>query len=111
MLPFDNDDILDESDDEDLKNDPVCQMDVKVRPSQWLLSYLPLKELSVDALDIVLQRVRSQKHKQLQERHRSDDRRGDDGCYQSCAVNSGVVMFDWIMTVRPLDVCVNTIQV
>ena len=30
-LPFDNDDLLEAADDEDLKNDPVSQMDMKVR--------------------------------------------------------------------------------
>jgi len=30
-MAFDNDDILDDSDDEDLKNDPVSQMDMQVR--------------------------------------------------------------------------------
>lgn len=31
---FDNDDVLDEDDDEDLRNDPVSQMDMRVRLSQ-----------------------------------------------------------------------------
>lgn len=30
-LPFDNDDLLEAADDEDLKSDPVSQMDMKVR--------------------------------------------------------------------------------
>jgi len=30
-MAFDNDDVLDDSDDEDLKNDPVSQMDMQVR--------------------------------------------------------------------------------
>jgi hypothetical protein len=29
-MAFDNDDILDDSDDEDLKNDPVSQIDMQV---------------------------------------------------------------------------------
>jgi len=29
-MAFDNDDVLDDSDDEDLKNDPVSQMDMQV---------------------------------------------------------------------------------
>jgi importin-9 len=29
-IAFDNDDVLDDSDDEDLKNDPVSQMDMQV---------------------------------------------------------------------------------
>ncbi|EEB87507.1 hypothetical protein MPER_15122, partial [Moniliophthora perniciosa FA553] len=29
-MAFDNDDILDDSDDEDLKNDPISQMDMQV---------------------------------------------------------------------------------
>ena len=32
-LPFDNDDLLEAADDEDLKNDPVSQMDMKV----WIM--------------------------------------------------------------------------
>lgn len=30
-VAFDNDEILDDNDDEDLKNDPISQMDMKVR--------------------------------------------------------------------------------
>lgn len=30
-IPFDNDEVLDDSDDEDLKNDPVSQIDLQVR--------------------------------------------------------------------------------
>lgn len=30
-MAFDNDDVLDDSDDEDLKSDPVSQMDMQVR--------------------------------------------------------------------------------
>lgn len=29
-MAFDNDDILDDSDDEDLKNDPISEMDMQV---------------------------------------------------------------------------------
>ena len=29
-MAFDNDDVLDDSDDDDLKNDPVSQMDMQV---------------------------------------------------------------------------------
>jgi len=29
-MAFDNDEVLDDSDDEDLKNDPVSQMDMQV---------------------------------------------------------------------------------
>jgi hypothetical protein len=32
-MAFDNDDILDDNDDEDLKNDPISQMDMQVCPS------------------------------------------------------------------------------
>lgn len=41
-MAFDNDEILDDNDDEDLKNDPVSQMDMQVsciyqcRPTFWL---------------------------------------------------------------------------
>jgi len=35
-MAFDNDDVLDDSDDEDLKNDPVSQMDMQVH----LVSFL-----------------------------------------------------------------------
>lgn len=31
-MAFDNDDVLDDSDDEDLKSDPVSQMDMQVGP-------------------------------------------------------------------------------
>ena len=30
-VKFDNDDVLDDDDDEDLKNDPISQMDMQVR--------------------------------------------------------------------------------
>jgi hypothetical protein len=36
-VAFDNDDPLDDSDDEDLKNDPVSQMDMQVRTGLILL--------------------------------------------------------------------------
>lgn len=29
-MAFDNDDVLDDSDDEDLKNDPISEMDMQV---------------------------------------------------------------------------------
>jgi importin-9 len=34
-LAFDNDDILETNDDEDLKNDPISQMDMQVR--SWVI--------------------------------------------------------------------------
>lgn len=30
-MPFDSDDILDDNDDDDLKNDPVSQIDMQAR--------------------------------------------------------------------------------
>lgn len=36
-LPFDNDDMLDAPDDEDLKNDQVSQMDMRVRDTMYFL--------------------------------------------------------------------------
>ena len=36
-MAFDNDDVLEDSDDEDLKNDPISQMDMQVN---LMLSYL-----------------------------------------------------------------------
>lgn len=30
-MAFDNDDVLEDADDEDLKNDPISQMDMQVR--------------------------------------------------------------------------------
>jgi importin-9 len=34
-IPFDNDDVMDDSDDEDLKTDPVSQMDMQVSFFCW----------------------------------------------------------------------------
>lgn len=38
-MAFDNDEILDDNDDEDLKNDPVSQMDMQVSVQTLLRTY------------------------------------------------------------------------
>jgi hypothetical protein len=38
-MAFDNDEILDDNDDEDLKNDPVSQMDMQVSAQTLLRTY------------------------------------------------------------------------
>jgi hypothetical protein len=38
-MAFDNDEILDDNDDEDLKNDPVSQMDMQVSVQTLLPTY------------------------------------------------------------------------
>lgn len=38
-MAFDNDEILDDNDDEDLKNDPVSQMDMQVSVQALLRTY------------------------------------------------------------------------
>lgn len=37
-MAFDNDDVLDDSDDEDLKNDPVSQLDMQVHGVWFICS-------------------------------------------------------------------------
>jgi hypothetical protein len=37
-IPFDSDDVLHDSDDEDMKNDPVSQMDMNVCIASYVLS-------------------------------------------------------------------------
>jgi hypothetical protein len=34
-MAFDNDDVLSDMDDEDLKSDPISQMDMQVRLRSW----------------------------------------------------------------------------
>jgi len=38
-MAFDNDEILDDNDDEDLKNDPVSQMDIQVSVQPLIRTY------------------------------------------------------------------------
>ena len=69
-MAFDNDEVLDDNDDEDLKSDPISQMDMTVRP--------PHSPMFTDANTFctsgppyrVLQGMRFPKHQQLHERFR-----------------------------------------
>lgn len=47
-MAFDNDDVLDDSDDEDLKSDPVSQMDMQVGPVD--LSLLKMELMAASSL-------------------------------------------------------------
>ena len=65
-IPFDNDDVLEDDDDEDLKSDPVSQMDMKVCVSWTLFPSLVFELKYSGPPSILLQGVCGEGHWQFQ---------------------------------------------
>lgn len=66
-MAFDNDDALEDNDDEDLKNDPVSTMDMRVCLF-FVVSTMCIRRLTwavIDTLDNLLQGVRGAEYGQL----------------------------------------------
>lgn len=88
-LPFDNDDVLD-IDDEDLKNDPVCAMDMKVSIKNECSSVSGADANIIGPFTHLLQRLCDEKHEQLWRPRRTDVTRGKQVDKIRCAtVESG----------------------
>lgn len=84
-LPFDNDDLLEAVDDEDLKNDPVSQMDMKVGEGSAPAEVTnAADDLLSDPPSVVLQGLRSTEHEQLFRRGGSTFARRDPGRAAGC---------------------------
>lgn len=58
-MAFDNDEVLDGNDDEDLQNDPVSQMDMQVRTSHRIYSVARFLKPFVDPSPKLSARMRS----------------------------------------------------
>lgn len=65
---FDNDDILEETDDEDLRNDAISQIDMQVGVAGLTATRTCLTDIS-GALGDILQRMRITQRQQLFRKH------------------------------------------
>jgi len=78
-MAFDNDEVLDDNDDEDLKNDPISQMDMTVRPVHSAAATDLNRFCTLGPSHRILQGVRFPKHQQLHERFRPTHPRREPG--------------------------------
>ena len=67
-MAFDNDEVLDDNDDEDLKSDPISQMDMTVRPAQGATATDVKPFCTPGPSHRILQGVCFPKHQQFLER-------------------------------------------